>query len=65
MNNFLALHAPLILASASPRRKKLLEQLGFEFRVVVSEFDEEAIPTHITPTYKPSQNQKHSTLRTD
>jgi len=49
MNHFLALHAPLILASASPRRKKLLEQLGADFRVVVSAFDEEAVPTHIPP----------------
>lgn len=49
MKNFLHLHAPLVLASASPRRKKLLEQLGLEFRVVVSSFDEEIIPTDIAP----------------
>ncbi|MCU0425024.1 MAG: Maf family protein [Candidatus Kapabacteria bacterium] len=49
MQNFLHLHAPLVLASASPRRKKLLEQLGLEFRVVVSSFDEDIIPTDIAP----------------
>jgi septum formation protein len=49
MHNFLQLHAPLILASASPRRKKLLEQLGLDFRVVVSAFDEDVIPTNISP----------------
>ena len=49
MHNFLQLHAPLILASASPRRKKLLEQLGLDFRVVVSAFDEDVIPTDISP----------------
>ncbi len=49
MHNFLQLHAPLILASASPRRKKLLEQIGLDFRVVVSAFDEDVIPTDISP----------------
>jgi nucleoside triphosphate pyrophosphatase len=31
---------PLILASASPRREELLRQLGFEFRVLVSQTPE-------------------------
>lgn len=31
------------LASGSPRRKELLEQLGFEFEVIVSDFDEKLI----------------------
>ncbi len=39
----LTLSAPLVLASQSPRRKKLLEQIGLEFRVQVSAFDEESI----------------------
>ena len=32
---------PLILASASPRRKKLLMQMGLSFRIVPSDLDEE------------------------
>lgn len=31
---------PLILASASPRRRQLLEMLGLEFRVIVPDVDE-------------------------
>jgi len=31
---------PLILASASPRRKRLLIQMGLPFHVVPSDFDE-------------------------
>ena len=31
---------PLILASKSPRRKKLLKQIGLTFKVVPSEVDE-------------------------
>ena len=34
-------HNPLILASASPRRKRLLEQAGLPFRAVTSHVDEE------------------------
>lgn len=33
--------APLILASASPRRKSLLEELGISFTVLVADIDEE------------------------
>ncbi|MGM0471349.1 MAG: Maf family protein [Bacillota bacterium] len=33
----------LVLASASPRRRDLLEQIGAEFRVVPSQIDEEEI----------------------
>jgi septum formation protein len=36
------LRAPLILASASPRRKLLLEQAGFSFAVMVPDIDESA-----------------------
>ncbi len=32
---------PLILASKSPRRNKLLKNLGFDFEVVPSEFKED------------------------
>ncbi|TAE21166.1 MAG: septum formation inhibitor Maf [Candidatus Kapaibacterium sp.] len=45
------LSAPLILASQSPRRKKLLEQIGVDFRVQVSDFDEESIsPASMLPS---------------
>ena len=37
-------NAELILASASPRRKYLLEQAGLRFRVVPSPFDESGVP---------------------
>lgn len=35
----------IILASASPRRKELLEQIGLEFRVVVSDVEEKTTTT--------------------
>ncbi len=35
---------PLILASASPRRRELLASLGVNFRVVVPEIDETPLP---------------------
>jgi septum formation protein len=38
----------LILASASPRRRELLEDMGVAFRVVVSDAPE-ANPAHLTP----------------
>ena len=40
------LHAkqPLVLASASPRRKDLLQQLGLEFVVQVADVDESVLP---------------------
>ena len=34
----------LILASASPRRKELLEQIGFEFQVHALDMDESMLP---------------------
>lgn len=40
MNELLKLDCPLILASASPRRKKLLEQLGFNFTILPADIDE-------------------------
>jgi septum formation protein len=36
---------PLILASASPRRKQLLTEAGYKFTVVVSQIDESVFPT--------------------
>jgi septum formation protein len=35
---------PLVLASASPRRREILEQLGVAFRVIPSGIDERALP---------------------
>lgn len=40
MNSLLSISVPFILASQSPRRRTLLEQLGVEFRVKVSPADE-------------------------
>ena len=40
--------AKIILASASPRRRELLAQAGFEFEVVTSDVDEVADPS-LTP----------------
>jgi septum formation protein len=41
ISQLLNIRLPLILASKSPRRKKLLGELGFEFIVMPSEFDED------------------------
>jgi septum formation protein len=38
----------IVLASASPRRKQLLKQIGLDFRVVPSDIDE-----RLNPRYKP------------
>jgi len=38
------LNEPLILASASPRRRELLASLGVDFRVIVPEVDETPLP---------------------
>ncbi len=38
------LSVPLVLASQSPRRKKLLEQVGFRFEVLPSSADEDVAP---------------------
>jgi len=46
MNPFLSLEVQerLVLASRSPRRKEILENLGFEFEVLPSEVDESDVP---------------------
>lgn len=44
----------LILASASPRRKELLEQIGLEFSV---------IPSNIEETIKPDEPPEHLVIR--
>lgn len=39
----------LILASASPRRRELMENMGLDFRVIVSEADEESVDKCVPP----------------
>ncbi|MDD3643243.1 MAG: Maf family protein, partial [Candidatus Krumholzibacteria bacterium] len=34
----------LLLASASPRRREILENLGFEFEILPADVDEEEVP---------------------
>lgn len=51
MNDLLSLSAPFVLASQSPRRRALLEQIGLDFRVEVSpaeETTEEPMPAKET-----------------
>lgn len=43
--------ASLILASASPRRKDLLERLGFSLRLVVTDIDETPLPGEMALDY--------------
>lgn len=43
--------APVALASSSPRRKELLERLGFQVRVVQSGIDESQIPGELPEDY--------------
>jgi len=49
------LRAPLILASASPRRKTLLEQAGYKFDVITPNLDEEA---HLSDSITPQEYTK-------
>jgi len=53
MNSLLTLNAPLILASQSPRRRALLEQMGLSFRVQVSPVDE-----HLDPPRSPRKTAR-------
>ena len=39
----------IILASASPRRRELMANMGLDFRVVVSEADEESVDSSVPP----------------
>ncbi len=39
----------IILASASPRRRELLENMGLEFKVIVSDTDESEVETSVPP----------------
>lgn len=42
---------PLVLASASPRRRAILGQLGLELRVIPSGIDESALPDETPPQH--------------
>ena len=44
LNQQLNEHLPLILASSSPRRKSLLQELGLKFKVIPSHIEEKNIP---------------------
>lgn len=43
LNSLLQLPAPLVLASQSPRRRKLLAQIGLEFTSLVPDVNEDAV----------------------
>lgn len=49
IKEILGLELPVILASKSPRRKKLLEQIGLEFSIEPSNIDETFIPKNLSP----------------
>ena len=49
MIELLNLNEQFILASQSPRRKKLLTQIGLEFKIIPSDIDEGEHPLHINP----------------
>lgn len=50
MKDFLKLPLPLILASKSPRRKKLLEQIGLSFSIIESKINEDSFPINSPPS---------------
>lgn len=47
--NLIGLDKEFILASKSPRRKKLLESIGLDFKILESEFDEDQIDNDLIP----------------
>lgn len=47
------LNHDLILASQSPRRKKIFQMLGLKFEVAASNIDENKVPKNITPEEVP------------
>ena len=49
MQDLLYLNKRIVLASKSPRRKKLLKQIGLKFEVIVSDYVEENHPLDIEP----------------
>jgi len=51
MNQPLSKVSKLFLASSSPRRKELLQQLGFTFEVVSAPIEEVALPNELPSSY--------------
>lgn len=49
IHSLLALPVALVLASQSPRRQKLLEQIGLKFTVLPSTVDESLVDASLTP----------------
>lgn len=49
LNKLIGMTEPVVLASASPRRKQLLEQLGLTFVVQPSSIDEGIVSVHQAP----------------
>ncbi len=49
LNDFLGVDRPLILASASPRRRHLLTHIGLDFQVVVADVNEDTVSTSTPP----------------
>ena len=47
LNSLLGLPYPLVLASKSPRRRRLLEHIGFEFDIVDPDVDEDSVSTNL------------------
>jgi septum formation protein len=50
LNALLVLPAPLVLASASPRRQALLQHIGLTFSTVHPDIDEDAVSTSTEPS---------------
>lgn len=62
MSALLHLYAPIVLASASPRRKKLLEQIGLACTVHPSSIQEEKLSTTMQPAEYVRTLSLHKTL---
>lgn len=49
ISELVKLKKPLVLASKSPRRKYLLDMLGFEFEIIPADIDEESVSDGLPP----------------
>ena len=45
------IHRKIVLASKSPRRRQILDQIGLHFEVIVSDFEEDLDKTAYTPVF--------------
>ena len=45
------IHRKIVLASKSPRRRQILDQIGLHFEVIVSDFEEDLDKTVYTPVF--------------